>query len=178
MSLSLVVILATNCIKRNSIFTVSEELEYRIREGVKLFQSIENARLLLCGCNSKKENYEYIAADIMLDYIRSHYDNIDTSTILRQRSSRNTIEDALYTRDLLLDLKVDNIYVVTSKYHLNRALYIFRKVFSDINVQGYGVFIPPYIHLQRITHEEKLMRKIRKIYFRSVQNYIDRWSST
>jgi uncharacterized SAM-binding protein YcdF (DUF218 family) len=54
--------------------------------------------------------------------------------ILGAAYSRNTIEDAVYTRGLVRGLRVEKLYVVTSDYHLKRARAVFRELLPRLAV--------------------------------------------
>jgi uncharacterized SAM-binding protein YcdF (DUF218 family) len=51
---------------------------------------------------------------------------VPASDILRDAKSRNTFENAKFTRDLLAGSSVERIFLVTSGYHMQRSLMFFR----------------------------------------------------
>ena len=60
--------------------------------------------------------------------------------VFLEKASRNTLENALYTRDLIAQRKVRSIRLITSRYHMMRAVLIFRSILpKDIAVYPYPV---------------------------------------
>ena len=54
--------------------------------------------------------------------------------ILDSVLSTNTLEDASLTKNLILKYHVNEVLVVTSDFHYNRARYIFEREYSDVNI--------------------------------------------
>jgi uncharacterized SAM-binding protein YcdF (DUF218 family) len=49
--------------------------------------------------------------------------------------SANTLQDALFSKPIVLKYKVPEILVVTSDYHIDRARYVFEREFVDTGVR-------------------------------------------
>ena len=56
------------------------------------------------------------------------------------KAARNTIENALETREWIVDNRVKSIYLVTSNYHTPRSLEEFRQLNPDITIYPAPVF--------------------------------------
>ncbi|WP_157543965.1 YdcF family protein [Mucilaginibacter paludis] len=72
------------------------------------------------------------------DYVFSQFKafNIPDSCIMIENQSRNTLENAMFTKRILIDKKVPGPYLlVTSAFHMRRSAYIFKKI--GINVTPY-----------------------------------------
>lgn len=67
------------------------------------------------------------------------YCGVPDSVIITEEKSRNTRESATYTKQLLhqLNMRSKTILLVTSAFHIPRALGCFRKV--GLKLDGYGV---------------------------------------
>ena len=55
--------------------------------------------------------------------------------VVLEKSSRNTLENALYARDLIARQEIRSIRLITSRYHMKRAVLIFTSILpKDIAV--------------------------------------------
>jgi uncharacterized SAM-binding protein YcdF (DUF218 family) len=59
---------------------------------------------------------------------------IPENKIIVQDRSKNTVQDALYSKKILENYKKDKIYLVTSAIHMKRALDIFINTFKNIKI--------------------------------------------
>jgi len=92
----------------------------------------ESSIFLLCGW-AYREDSEIAIADAMHEYIRKRYPSISTRVIC-QRTSRDTVGDALFSRICLDRLTHGSRYsvkVFTSDYHVERTSEIFNFFFRD-----------------------------------------------
>jgi len=99
----------------------------RIEEGVKLYQEGQGHLLFLIGVDplvKKGELYKGPAAD----------------GVFLEKVSRNTLENAIYARDLLAKHQVSSITLITSRYHMKRATLIFRNALAkDVAIYPHPV---------------------------------------
>ena len=61
--------------------------------------------------------------------------NIDSTNIVFERRSRNTFENAIYTKEIIGDLKIKTWGIVTSASHMKRALATFNAQSSEISFE-------------------------------------------
>jgi uncharacterized SAM-binding protein YcdF (DUF218 family) len=99
----------------------------RVEEGVKLYREGQGRLLFLIGVDplvKKGELYKGPGADrVMLENV-----------------SRNTLENAIYARDLITKHKVTSITLITSRYHMKRATIIFRNALAkDVAIYPHPV---------------------------------------
>lgn len=59
---------------------------------------------------------------------------VSEKDILEYAESTNTIEDAILCKSIISKYKCGNIIVITSDYHLERAQYIFNRLFRDLDI--------------------------------------------
>ena len=91
---------------------------------------VESSIFLLCGW-AYREDSEIAIADAMHEYTRKRYPSISTRVIC-QRTSRDTVGDALFSRIYLDRLTRGSCYsvkVTTSDYHVERTSEIFNFFF-------------------------------------------------
>ncbi len=89
----------------------------RVEEGVRLFRERHARWLFLVGVDPsvrKAELYHQRPGDP------------PSSMVVLEKVSRNTLENAMYGRDLLQEKGVRSILLITSRYHLKRATILFR----------------------------------------------------
>lgn len=103
----------------------------RVEEGIRLFREKRATWLFLVGVDPtvrKSDLYQPKPGDPSPD------------NVLLEKSSRNTLENALYGRDLLASHKIHSVLLITSRYHLKRAAILFRHALpKDVAIYPYPV---------------------------------------
>lgn len=106
----------------------------RFIEGVELFNKGITKHILISGGNGSLVPGEYKEADWTKTQL--HIFKVPDSCILVENKSRNTIENALFTKAVLQKAKLKPPYLlVTSDFHMRRAFMIFKK--EGLQVQPY-----------------------------------------
>jgi uncharacterized SAM-binding protein YcdF (DUF218 family) len=99
----------------------------RIEEGIKLYQAGQGHMLFLIGVDPSVKKRELYQGD------RPEH-------VYLEKVSRNTLENAIYARDLITKQKVSSIKLITSRYHMKRATLIFRNALAkDIAIYPHPV---------------------------------------
>ena len=102
----------------------------RVEEGVKLYREGAGRKLFLIGVDplvKKGELYRWERAD----------------NVYLEKASRNTLENAIFARDLLARHNISSIKLITSRYHMKRATLIFRNALAkDIAIYPHPVDSP------------------------------------
>jgi uncharacterized SAM-binding protein YcdF (DUF218 family) len=103
----------------------------RIEEGVRLYRENEARYLFLIGVDPAVRKG---------DLFREQQGERDGEGVILEKVSRNTLENALYARDLLSRKDIRSIELITSRYHMKRATLIFRNVLpKDIAIYPHPV---------------------------------------
>jgi uncharacterized SAM-binding protein YcdF (DUF218 family) len=89
----------------------------RIEEGVRLYREHQARYLFLIGVDPSVRKS---------DLFRERRGEEASEGVLLEKVSRNTLENALYARDLILKKEISSIRLITSRYHMKRAVLIFR----------------------------------------------------
>lgn len=115
----------------------------RLTHGLQLYRAGKAPLLLLSGggCDSCRAESE-----IMYEHLELM--GIPESAMLRERESRTTQENAVYSSILLKGKGVRSILLVTSAYHMRRAVPLFER-------QGLAV-VPAPTDFQRLVDEPML----------------------
>lgn len=99
----------------------------RFIQGVKLKEKGNGSHILITGGNSDLHPSKYNQADWVVSQLKEL--NFPDSCIIEARNSRNTYEDAIYTKELLENNHLQPPYLlVTSAFHMRRSLFIFKKM--------------------------------------------------
>jgi uncharacterized SAM-binding protein YcdF (DUF218 family) len=89
----------------------------RVEEGVRLYREQQGKYLFLIGVDPTVRKS---------DLFRERTGERGSEGVFLEKVSRNTLENALYARDLLLKKQVRSITLITSRYHMKRAVLLFR----------------------------------------------------
>lgn len=107
----------------------------RFIQGLKLINTGRVSHIFIAGGNSKIIPGKFRESVWVKGQLRLM--NIPDSSILIESNSRNTLENALFVKE---ELKQNNLappyLLVTSAFHMRRALYTFRK--ADLQVLPYS----------------------------------------
>ena len=92
--------------------------------GAQLYRAGRAPVLILSGGNSEWSSADEPEADAMQAFENDL--GVPASAILLEDKSRNTQENAQYTKQLITEHRLDKILLVTSALHMPRALMLFR----------------------------------------------------
>ena len=103
----------------------------RVDEGVRLYREGKSKWLILTGVDPSVSK-----PDLYRDRRGEH----GADRVLLEKNSRNTLENALYSRELILGNGITSIRLITSRYHMKRATLFFRAVLpKDIAIYPHPV---------------------------------------
>ena len=103
----------------------------RVEEGIRLYREHRARWLYLVGVDPAVRKS---------DLFKEQAGKRGGEELVLEKSSRNTLENALYTRDLLARREIRSIQLITSRYHMKRAVLIFTSILpKDIAVYPYPV---------------------------------------
>ncbi|WP_306533192.1 YdcF family protein [Geobacter sp.] len=103
----------------------------RVEEGVRLFREKKGDYLFLIGVDPVVRKQ---------DLFRDREGEALADRVFLEKASRNTLENALYGREIIARKDVRSILLITSRYHMKRATLIFRNTLPrDIAIYPYPV---------------------------------------
>lgn len=103
----------------------------RIEEGVRLYREHKARWLFLIGVDPSVQKR---------DLLKGGDGKKDEEGIILEKVSRNTLENAFYSRDLIIKKDVRSIMLITSRYHMKRATLIFRNLLpKDVAIYPHPV---------------------------------------
>lgn len=105
---------------------VSNESAERVLDTIQLAHRYPNARILISGGGGTVFGNGAAEAPIIAQYLRSV--GIDPARILIEDRSRTTAENAVFSRDLAKPREGERWLLVTSAWHMPRAVGVFEKV--------------------------------------------------
>lgn len=103
----------------------------RIDEGIKLYREGRGGYLFLIGVDPSVKK-----ADLYKDIkgLRS------SDQVILENVSRNTLENAIFTRELIVKNGIRSMILITSRYHMKRSLLIFRNILpKDVAIYPHPV---------------------------------------
>jgi uncharacterized SAM-binding protein YcdF (DUF218 family) len=114
----------------------------RFLETVRLYQSGHIHKIILTGANGQLLSSGFVEADFakatLLDM------GVPGSDIITERKSRNTIENAAFTKSILDSLGIQGPQtLITSALHMPRAEMIFRKAGMDVRPYPCAYLVVP-----------------------------------
>ena len=103
----------------------------RVDEGVRLFRKRKGDWLFFIGVDPLVRKSDL--------YISRRGDPSSDRVIL-EKASRNTMENAIYGRDIIMAKDVRSILLITSRYHMKRASILLRNALpKDVAIYPYPV---------------------------------------
>ena len=107
------------------------EYSDRFIQGLKLKTSGRVSHILVSGGNGSLSTTSFTEASWVKGELKAF--NVPDSTILVEQQSRNTIENAAFSKKILDKAHLMPPYLlVTSPFHMRRAMYIFKKEGLDV----------------------------------------------
>lgn len=108
-------------------------LKERLDECVSVYHQIlteqqkqQNIKIILSGRGPYYDESGISESQVMFDYLKHM---IPESNLIQELQSNNTIENAIYSYQLLkqlnFDIKKDRLHVITSDFHIKRSTIIF-----------------------------------------------------
>ena len=105
----------------------------RVEEGVRIYKSGKGERLFLIGVDPAVKK-----TDLFME-IKGERSG---EQVYLEKASRNTLENAIFAREMLLKQNVRSIHLITSRYHMKRSLLIFRSILpKDIAIYPWPVSV-------------------------------------
>lgn len=106
----------------------------RLLKAIELYHQKKIKKILITGGSGSLLHPEDKEAVYIYQYLKNI--QIPDTSIIIENESRNTYENALFTKKILDSLHIkDNIVLITSAYHLRRSVAIFEKL-------GYKSILP------------------------------------
>lgn len=125
---------------------MSDTLKYRLDKAYKYAKSNKDAKLILCGGITGKNNVS--EASVMYDYLKAL--GIDEERLVKEDQSTDTIENI---KNSLHYITINSkIVVISSQYHVFRAKQICK--LAGIEVKGIGSQAPLLLYPNQLLFEK------------------------
>lgn len=102
---------------------------------LNLARQFPKAKLIFTGGTGSITKQEYKATDVAKTLFQQQ--DFDINKIIFERKSRNTYENAIYSKEIVKPLKSENWLLITTGWHMPRSIGIFCK--ADWHVIPYPV---------------------------------------
>jgi uncharacterized SAM-binding protein YcdF (DUF218 family) len=127
----------------------------RVRAGYEMYCRLQEGgyRLLLTGgygqhFNTTSKPNAFYAQQLLIRM------GVLPEDIVEFAESRNTVDDALQSRPIIEKYGGEQLIVVTSDFHVQRAQFVFESVFPEYALEFVGA---PYLDSQNVEERERLL---------------------
>ena len=103
----------------------------RLFKGLEFIRKKPQGTIIFTGFSGKLFHEGLSEAEIIEKLVKAL--NVDSTNILFERRSRNTFENAIYTKEIISNLQNKKWGIVTSASHMKRAIATFNKQSSEIS---------------------------------------------
>ncbi len=105
--------------------TTLDEAAERLTEAVALARLYPQAKLVFTGGSASLLGGDFTESDVVRQFWREM--GVDETRVVFEDKSRNTFENAIFTRELVHPRKNERWLLITSAFHMPRAVGIFRR---------------------------------------------------
>ena len=109
----------------------------RIIKGLEFLKQKPEGKIIFTGFSGKLFHKGLSEAEIIEQLIKAL--NTDSTNILFEKRSRNTFENAVYSKEIMNRLQIKKWGVVTSASHMKRAIATFKKQNPEIKLESIPV---------------------------------------
>jgi len=151
---------------------LSEIAISRLDAGVEVYHEEQRPSILLTGGFGEHFNQTKLAhAFYAKKYLSSN--NILSESILNPFIlSSNTIEDGLFAKPVIEDIAPKQVFLITSEFHMPRALFIFQRELRLMKIKGCPSHSPisPSILVELSAHESRQLSRLKQEEYRKDNN--------
>lgn len=110
--------------------TLPHDVQKRILKATALFQKKMITKIIVTGGATNSPCRKITEAQLMARLLFQH--GVQKNKIFLEKKAKDTIGNAVFSKDIVIKKKLGKtIVVITSNYHMRRALSIFCHVFGD-----------------------------------------------
>lgn len=138
------------------------DVQTRADKAIELLKGKYLKKLIITGGCSNPKFQKKTEAKLIKSYLIKK--SIKKSAIILEEQARDTIGNAVYAKEIILKKKLPkNIVIITSNYHIKRALRLFEHVFGDRYI-FFGVSSKPTLaHRMQMMLREWEMKEIETV---------------
>ena len=116
-------------------------LGHRLETALETLNKYPGVLCIVSGGQGPNETVP--EAVVMKKYLADR--NIDENRIYEEAGSSSSYENLIFSKDIIEknNLKYENIIIITSDYHIPRALLIARRIYHDSNIYAVKAHTPP-----------------------------------
>ncbi len=122
--------------------SLPEDVQGRINTCIGLYKR-GIGKKIICSSGITRPNIAFSEAQAMQHYIETCFPEIPAADILLEEQSKDTVTNAVFSRQIADTYGFKTLVIVTSDYHLERAMYAFDFVFGhDYVIVGAAAITP------------------------------------
>ena len=169
-----IIVLAGGSQKNESIESLPIWVKLRLDKAYEIYNNHKDVAFILSSAGTphrkpyiNEAGYHIYECDSMANYLIHKYD-VDPIKIYREYISYDTIGNAFFTKfNFVEPLKIINLYVITSQFHMERTKIIFDFIYQNISFNndfsGYFKYNIEYIETENgDVSKEDLERRLLK----------------
>lgn len=139
---------------------IQETLLERLQVALKAGNKNKNSMFIVSGGVPKNGKTE---ADVMFDWLKNH--GIPKSRIIKEDRSKNTVENALFSMEIVEDEEMESVTIITSASHMRRAFMLFLEADKTDVIFSHIVYMDYVNPSEKIDEDEKILieRDLKKI---------------
>jgi len=112
---------------------LSDESKKRVEKGVELYKKHVSRKIIMSGSLTEKIGSKIVTeAELMKKY--AIFLGVPSNRIILENESKDTLSSAYFVKKIIDKNKWNDVTIVTSKFHMKRTMYIFRKVLNISNI--------------------------------------------
>ena len=120
----------------NDDSSMKEELIERLDLGIETFTKVNASYIAICG-GAPNRKAGVSEASQMFEYLINH--DIDEERIIAEDESLTTTGNARNLKKILKDTEIENLYLVSTKYHFYRKFFrkcqnVFKQYFKNTKI--------------------------------------------
>lgn len=133
--------------------------EERIEYGIELYKQGYGRKLLLSGGGTEKSKMKkFLSAGVMED------------DVIFEENSSSTYENALFTKDILMNNNINSMILVTTPDQSRRARFIFKKIYRKTDIMIFsspasGTHFSPECIMNNKEAKEQLVLEVSKLIY-------------
>ena len=160
----MIVVLGSPNSEKGELYTTARN---RCLRAIKEYHQRSGWKLLLTGGYGEHFNTtNQPHAEYLNQFLTDN--SVPESDIVEYAESKNTIQDALLSKPIVQKYQTRRLLIITSDYHLDRAKYIFERVFSNLDVELEFIDVPTDPEIcefdlkSQIEHEKRSLLALKK----------------
>jgi len=153
----------------NKLGEINKTAQERVKETKLLFDEGFGQNIILTGGKDKK--YGYFNSEKMEEYAVQI--GIPKEDIFLETKSKNTYENAVFSKEIMIENNWENALVTTSDFHTKRSCWIFKKLNMETKcIVAEKNTVSPESTIDRLTRFKNIVREYGAMIYFKLKGYV------